>query len=165
MCLGVNKKTRSWYLDASALCESFSVEDPVWGPIEKCLTLLHPSPASSFATNIRLRPTQLGKEGHYRNHTTKSQCQLSRFSPHCPQLPTYRNLSKLVIFCLGLEIRNGRFWFSHLKEAGEIIHLSHKSAGFADVCGLQTTHQAMPKDADLVGLGDIEHLFSLEPAE
>lgn len=48
----------------------------------------------------------------------------------------------------GLEIRNCRFWLNYVEEVGEIICLSHKSAGFANVSGLQKTHQVMPKDAD-----------------
>lgn len=48
----------------------------------------------------------------------------------------------------GLEIRNCKFWLNYLEEVGEIICLSHKSAGFVNVSGLQKTHQAMPKDAD-----------------
>lgn len=84
----------------------------------------------------------------------------------CPT-PAYRGLSKInyIMALPGLKIRNCKFWLNYLEEVGEIICLPHKSAGFANASGLQKTHQAMPKDADWVGLGDLEHLFSLEPAE
>lgn len=85
----------------------------------------------------------------------KSPCQLSRFVPYLQR--------SFKINCRSAW-PGDQVWFCQLHESEAMIS-SHKPAGFANVSGLQTMHQAMPKDADLVGLGDLEHLFSLEPAE